>query len=413
MDAFNELNPDALKRLLDEQKARRSESGLRFFDLPTGQGKEDKKGLSKVIVLPAYNKRGLLVKEVYSHFFQKGKDGSVQCCQFTEPTEGWKCPVCFILQHLQMQNKDVSTHVPRPKACINVLVEGLGGTDEVDRMKYPYLAHILKGPRKLGDYLIDKANDPDFANFYSPRQALPLRILRAKTGPKDMDVDYDFSFVPLRKAVATSDEGMQAIAKSMYDLDRVYHYKEEHHTLGVNLANQLLLKEGFSACRKEDFPPYPEVLREQARQRASEKSTQVAQPAAPSIFGSTAPAAPPPSAVVEQPAPVVAPPAQSSILVGGTPAPAAPLPFQAEPAPVSATTTPSILSQPTSGASPVVSGPPKNEAGEIIRDPGLFDPGAENPRCYRYHTVGQTCLSCPYEEPCTVETYRRVEGKTA
>jgi hypothetical protein len=415
------MNPDALRRLLDEQKQRKGESGLRFFDLPTGQGTDDKKGLSKVIILPAFNTKGLFLKEVYSHFFQKGKDGSVQCCQFTEPTEGWGCPVCFILQHLQRQNKDVSTHVPRPKAVVNVLIEGLGGTDEVDRQKYPYIAHILKGPRKMGDYLIDKANDPDFANFYSPRQALPLRILRAKTGPKDMDVEYDFSFVPLRKAVATTDEGMQAIAKSMYDLDRVYHYKEEHHTLAVNLANMLLQREGFAACRKEDFPPYPEVLREQARQRAAEKSSQKAaeQPAAPSIFGGGAPVTQQPAAVAQQ----APPPVQQSILVGGAPAPVVATPPPPPPVPqetsapvtVAPAAAPvSILTQESPApTAQVVSDPPKNEAGEIIRDPSLFDPGAENPRCYRYHTVGQICLSCPYEEPCTVETYRRVEGKKA
>lgn len=252
--AFHSPNLEAIRQKVKEAEERKERSDIRFQKVLDGN--------NRFFILPPYNERGLFVKYVYTHF-NLGNSGKevCYCPQRSEPTKRWECPVCFVLNFLKEAQVPVKGWEATGRSHANVLVLQ-AGDKEADAAGIPYLPHILQAPVSVGDHINDKVLDPYFDGFYNPENAIPFQVERKKKkgSNRPQDVKYEPAFLPVRMAFSDDQETMDDIAKNMYDLDKVFRYKEDTYTKAIQLANELLDSNGFEPLTAHDYPAYPAEL---------------------------------------------------------------------------------------------------------------------------------------------------------
>lgn len=216
-------------------------------------------GSNKFVILPPYSERGLMSKTVYTHFMgPQDKKVPVFCPELTEPTKKYQCPICFVLQVLRNQGKDVKPWIARSKANFNVIPLQIGG-EAVDE-DTPQLAHILQVSMGISTYIDEKLLDDDYAGFYDPSSALPILITKKKTGKRSIDVEYKAEFARKAITITEDDATLKEISESLYNLDKIYSYREDIYKKSIEEANELLDVFGFEKLEESDYPEFPPEL---------------------------------------------------------------------------------------------------------------------------------------------------------
>jgi hypothetical protein len=388
-------------------------------------------GRNVFLVLPPWREGGPTHRMVYYHrWFEGGKYQKAMCPHHTDRGRGWSCPLCDMMTFVEGKGMEIeSSRLARAKTFLNVIVieEGQGvergPNNQVSEWKSRVfqgarLPHILGGPYSLGKFLNDRTTDPDFINvdtgmptFIDPSGPLPFKITKEKTGSEAKDVVYDFAILPNRMLLSEDEAELDAIAKGIWDLDKIFRFSSKAHASLIQQANLLLQARGFKPMMASDFKPVPqEVLQwEEERKSQSRKSE------APSMTAAQAPAPAPQAAPVPVPqaVPAPAPQAVPAPAPQAVPAPApqavpAPATPQPQPAPAGPVPAPQ---QPNPAQPGVGGGLPEG----VIRDFTVKSPENQGmPRCYSFHEEQDpTCANCPYEDDCMVVTSQRTEPQPA